>query len=134
PGCRRPRGIVRKTEINKIDLLARGFRDKTVVLGAREIDESLIRPGRVGRSGVAGHDIGVNVNRVNGIDHGNTILMTEDIENVAAIAFGSVGDENLIVLNIHAPLPVFVCGDDLTEKLVALLRTVAPERVPAREF
>ena len=52
---------------------------------------------------MAGHDIGVNVDRVNGIDDRNPILMAENIQNIAAIAFGTVGDENLIILDFQMP-------------------------------
>ncbi len=83
---------------------------------------------------MTGHDIGVDVNGVNRIDDRDSILMTENIQNITAIAFGAVGDKNLIVRDIHALFAVIVFRDCVTKKFVTLLRAVTAEGVPMREL
>src|SRR5208337_4698869 len=62
------------------------------------------------------------------------ILMAENIQNITAIAFGAVGDKDLIVRDIHAVFAVIVFRDRVSEKFVTLLRAVAAEGFPMCEL
>ena len=78
---------------------------------------------------MSGHYIGVDVNGINRIDHRDSILMAENIQNIAAIAFGTVGDEDLIVRNIDAFFAVIVFRNGVAKKFVALFRAIAREKI-----
>ena len=91
-------------------------------------------PSFVRWSGVTGHYIGVDVNGVNRIDHRDSILIAENIQNVTAIAFGAVRDKDLIVRDIHAFFAVIVFRNRASEKFVTLLGAVAAERFPICEL
>ncbi len=60
--------------------------------------------------------------------------MTENIQNITAIAFGAVGDKYLIAGNIHAVFAIIVLRDCMTEKFVTLLRAVTSEGFPMCEL
>ena len=134
PGGDRTSWVVRKAEINEIDALFRDFRNKIVFLRAREINKPLVGARVVRGPSMTGHHVGVDVNRVNRIDDSDTILMAKNIQNIAAIAFGTVGDKNLIVFDIQIPLAIVVFRDGVTKKLIPLFWPITAERVPARKF
>ena len=76
---------------------------------------------------MAGHDVGVDVDGVDGIHDGNAIVVAQDVEDVAAVALRSVGNEDLVVRHVETPVAVIVLGDRGAEKLVSLLGSVAVE-------
>jgi hypothetical protein len=60
--------------------------------------------------------------------------MAENIQNIAAITLGAIGDKDLIIRDIHTVFAVIVLRDCVTEKFVTLLRTVAAEGFPMGEL
>ena len=79
----------------------------------------------VGLAGVPGHNVGIDVDGVNRIGDSQAVFMPEDVENVAAIAFGAVRNEDFVISDLDAAVPVIVLSDDVPEKLVALLGAVS---------
>ncbi|HTD14071.1 MAG TPA: hypothetical protein VK673_02775, partial [Chthoniobacterales bacterium] len=134
PGRDRTGWIVWEAEINEIDGLLWDLRDKAVCLCAREINKALIGAKFVGWPGVAAHNVGVYIHGVNGIDDGDSILVAKNIQNITAIAFGTVRDKDLIVHDVHAAFTVIVLRDGVTEKFVPLLRAVAAKGFTMREL
>src|SRR5580704_11589382 len=130
----RPGRIIWKAEIDEIDALLWNLRDKAVCFRTRKTKKPCVDAVLVCGPGVTGHYIGVDVNGVNRIDDCDSILMTENIQNIAAIAFGAVGNKDLIVGDIHAVFAVIVFRDRASEKFVALLRAVAAEGFPMCEL
>src|SRR5580700_278340 len=134
PSCHRTGWIIWKAEIDEIDALLWNLWHKAVCLRTRKINESSVVAELIRWSGVTGHYIGVDVNGVDRIDHCDSILIAENIQNVTAIAFGAVRDKDLIVGNIHAFFAVIVFRNRASEKFVTLLGAVAAERFPMCEL
>ena len=89
---------------------------------------------RVGVARVADHDVGINIDGVDGVGDGHAVAGPEDVEDVAAIAFGTVGDENFIVLDFQSAVAEVVLRDGASEKIVALFRSIAAEGVTMAHF
>lgn len=96
PGGDRAGRVVGETEIDDVRLFGRQGRDEVVCLGAGEIDDPLVVALLVRIAGAADHDVGVVVDRVDRVTDGNPVVQGEDVQNVGAVAFGTVGDENLV--------------------------------------
>src|SRR5690606_29768863 len=82
-----PGRVVRIAEVDQIHLLFGNGRDEIVFRCARQVDETAVGPAVVGFAGVAGHHIGVHVDRIDGIGDGDAVARPEDVENVAGVAF-----------------------------------------------
>jgi hypothetical protein len=88
--------IVGITKINQIDLFLRKSRNKAIRFVTRQIDQTGISAGSISLAGVTGHNIRININRVNRVHNGNPVLRPENIEDVAAITLGAVRDKDLV--------------------------------------
>ncbi len=86
-----------------------------------------IRAAFVGIAGVAGHDVGVDVDRIHRVGDGDLVPRAEDVEDVAGVTLAAVGDENLIRFHVDAACLEIVLGDGVAQEVVALLRAVAAE-------
>ena len=85
-------------ELNdKVDRLIRNFRHEAVLWSARQIEKAAVDAAILGWSGVAGHDVRVDIDRIDRVWDGDFVLVAEYIENIPAIAFRSVRDKNLII-------------------------------------
>ena len=121
-----PGGIVGKTEVDQVRRL-RGRRGHVAVGGRGiEIKDALVAAVAV-VAGAAGHDVGVEIDRIDGIGNGDAGVGGEDFLNVAAVALGAVGDEDLVRFDLAAARLVVVPGDGLAQEGVALVGTVALE-------
>ena len=120
--------VVRRAEVNDVRLHARRLGNETVCRRAREVNHAFIRAGFVGGTGVAGHDVRIDVNGIDRVADGEFVLVSEDVEDVAAITLRSVADEDLVVGHLDALVAEIVLCDGGAEEVVALLRTVAAER------
>ena len=103
--------IVRKTKINQIDMFLRWLGNEIVFRCARQIDDPFVAAVFPGRPRVAGHHVGVDVNRINRIGERDFVLVAENIEDVTAIAFRSVGDKNFVVGNLDLAIAIIVLRD-----------------------
>ena len=77
--------------------------------------------------GAAGHGVGVHIDRIDRVADGHDIIYAQNVADVAAVAFGAVGDENLVLGDLHAPGAEVVLCNGMAQELVALLRAVALE-------
>ena len=80
-------GVVRKAEVDDVGFLGGHIGDEAVGRIALEIKQAGVGAFFIGIAGVAGHDIGVDIDRVNRIGDGDGVAVPEDIENVAGVAF-----------------------------------------------
>jgi hypothetical protein len=85
-------------------------------------------------AGVPCHHVRVHVDRVHRIHHRDAVLVAEDVENVAAVAFRTVRDENLVVSHLETASPVVVLRNGVPKKFVTLLRAITPEGLVPPEF
>ena len=76
---------------------------------------------------MAGHDVRVHIDGIHRVADGDFVFGAENIEDVAAIAFGAVADENFIVGNLHSPVAKIIFGNRGAQPVVALLRAIALE-------
>jgi hypothetical protein len=83
---------------------------------------------------VPGHDVRIDVDRIDRILNGDAVIRAEDVEDVAGVALGAVGDEDFVGRNVHTVGTVVVLGDGLAEEVVPLLRAVAAERLALRHL
>ena len=103
--------VIWKTEINKIDMFLWGLGNKIVFRRTRQIDNAFITAVLFHRAGVARHHVGIDVDRVNRIGNGNLVLLAEDIEDVTAIAFRSVGQKDFVVHDVDLAVTIIVLRD-----------------------
>jgi hypothetical protein len=80
------------------------------------------------------HHIRVEVDRVDRVGDGDADVLGEDLLDVAAIALGPVGDEDLVRVDLAAARLVVVPGDGFTEKCVPLVRAVPLEGLTVRHL
>ena len=78
--------------------------------------------------GSAGHDIRVDINRINGIGYGNFDVAGKQLLNIGSIAFGTVGNEDFIGSDLAAAGAVIVFGNRFTQKFVTGFGTVSFKR------
>ncbi len=95
-------GVVGVAEIDDINFFLGDGRGKVVCLGAGQIDKTFVVAFVVCFAGSADHDIGVVVDRIYRIADGDLVCQGKDIEDIGAVAFGAVGDEDLRRQKVHA--------------------------------
>ena len=113
-------------EVDQIHLLPGQFRYEVVRPGRVEVDDALVAAVPVD-PGAAGHDVGVQVDRVDRVRDGDLRPGAEQFLDVAGVALGAVADEHLVGLDESPARPEIVGGDGLAQEVVALLRAVTAE-------
>jgi len=132
PGCGRSGGVVRVAEVNEIDLLIGDRGDKLICRRAGQVDEPGVGAFFIGVTGVAGHDVGVDVDGVDRIGDRDDVVVAEDVEDVARVALGAVRDKNLVRSDAETGILVFDNG--FAKEGITLLRPVALESARVSEF
>ena len=112
-GSHRPGGIVGEAQIDDIRRRCRQGGAKVVVRGEGQVLQAAVAPLIICGARMAGHHVGVHVDGVDRIGHRNAVVVPEDVQNVAGVALGAIGDENLVRFNGTAPLLVIMLGDGL---------------------
>ena len=79
------------------------------------------------RARTAGHDVRVEIDRIDRVRDGDFIVGAEDFLDVAAVALGTVADEDLIFVDLDSALRVVVLDDRFRQEGIALLRAIATE-------
>ena len=126
--------IVRITKVNEVHFVLRNFRHEIVGRGARQINQLLVRPRFVRRARVAGHDVGIHIDRIDRVLQGDFVLVAENVENVCAIAFRAVGHKNFVVGNVQPAVAIIVLRNRAPQKIVALFGAVTVEGFPVAHF
>ena len=91
-------GIVGEAKIDQIRCLSfRQLRRKTILRRTGHINYILVGARRrIIQACPACHDVGVHIDRVDGIAHRNRIVHTEDLLDITAVALCAVRDKNLL--------------------------------------
>ena len=126
--------VVWVAEIDEVHRLTRDLRDETVFRGALHIVQARVGTGFIGIARIASHDVGVHIDRVNGVSDGDFVAVSEDVQDVACIALAAIRDEDFIRVHIQATGLVVVVSDGITQEVVALFRTVATEAGAVAHF
>ena len=127
-------GVVRIAEVNEIHFLLGNLRYETVLRIAGQIDQPAVEAVLIGLAGVSSHDIGIHIDRINRVHHRNAIVVTKDIQDVSAVAFGSIGNKNLIIRDLKPVRAVIVFRDGVPQKLIALLGAVSTKAAALAHF
>ncbi len=127
-------GVVGGAEVDEVDGFFGDLRDESVRGVAREVADSLVGAMLIGGSGVSGHDVGIHVDGVDGVGDGDAVTVSEDVEDVGAIAFGAVGDKDLVVGDGESAFAEVVFRDGVAEEVVALFGAVAAEGFAGGHF
>src|SRR5437588_12910866 len=80
------------------------------------------------------HYIGIDVNWINRIGNRDLILPAQNIENVTAVAFRPIRQENFVIRNFDSAIAIIKLRDFAAKEFVALLRAIATERLTLAEF
>ena len=78
---------------------------------------------------MAGHHVGIDVNGIYRVHQTDFVLLPEDVQNISAIAFRTVGDKDFIVGNLESAIAIVILRDGAPQKLVTLLGAVSVKRV-----
>ena len=120
-------GVVGEAEVEQVDLAFGRGGDEAVGLVALEVDEAGVAAVGGGAS-AAGHDVGVHVDRIDGVGHADgEAAGGEEFLEVAGVALGAVADEDLVRLDVGAAGLEVGLGDGLAQEVVAELGAVAAE-------
>src|SRR5437764_7720682 len=76
------------------------------------------------RPAVPCHYIGIDINRINRIRDCDLVSIAEDVEDVTAIAFRSVGNKDFVIGNIDLAVAVIALRNFRSEKFLTLLMHV----------
>ena len=120
------RGVVGEAEVDEVGHALRQSGEEAVLRRAGHVDD--VRPlFAVPVPGAAGHGVGVDIDGVHGVADGHHAVLGEDVADVAAVALGPVGDEELVGRYLHAQGRVVVGHDGLAQEIIALIGAVAHE-------
>ena len=119
--------IVREAEIDDIDLLCRNLRHKSILRRAFQIGDSLVGTILASLTRMSRHDIRIDIDGIDRIHDGDPVVRAQDIKNIAPVALGAVGNEDLIVGNFQSTIPIILLCDRRTKEFIPLLRSVAME-------
>ena len=78
-------------------------------------------------AGSSAHDIAVYVDRIDGVGHAHAVVPTQDLTDVAGVAFGTVVDEDFSRAQADAARSEIIFEDGFNQKIVALLWSVSME-------
>ncbi len=126
-------GVVGEAKVNEVDGLGGGRGDEVVVQRTFEVVEPLITA-VLGLGRAAGHDVGIDIDGVNGVGNGDAQFLREEFLDVGAVALGTVTDEDFRGVDGTSARLVVVFGNGLAQEVVALLGTVTAESGLAAEF
>ena len=127
-------GVVRVAEINEIHFFVRNLRHEAVLCIAWQIDQTAVEAVFIGIAGVSSHDIGIHIDGINWVHHGNAIVITKNIQDISAVAFGSIGNKNFVIRDLKTARAVVVFRDGVSQKLIPLLGPVSPEAAALAHF
>src|SRR5690606_16479915 len=89
-------GIVGVAQVDEIDPALGNRGDEIILRRAGQVDQSGVGALFIGLTGIPGHHVGVDVDRIDRIGDRDDIVTSENIEDIAGVALGTVGDEHLV--------------------------------------
>jgi hypothetical protein len=110
-----------------------GRRNESVLLGSFEVDQSAVAA--VHRmSGPAGHYVGVYIDRIDRVGNRDSDIRSQEFLEIAGVAFGSVGNEDVIGRYGAAPGRKIPLRNGAPEEFITLFGPVASETLSAALF
>ena len=122
----RARGVVGITQINHIHTAVGQLRHKTVLGITWHIQH--IRPTAILlHTGTPNHHVRIDIHRIDGIGDANGIVPAHQLLNVTRITLGTIVHKHLVAVQMDATRQEIVLQDSITQEIVALFGSVAPE-------
>ena len=118
-------GVVGKAQVDEVHRFAGDLGREAVVGTDGQISETGIATFVTGIAGATGHHIAVHINGVNRVCDGDLVPGPENVQDVAAVAFGAIGNEDLLSADVTSAGLEVVLGDGLPQPAVTLFRAVA---------
>ena len=120
-------GVVGEAEVDQVHRFGGDLGGEAVIGRDRQVGEAAVAAGVIGFASAAGHHVAVYVHRIDRIGHGDAVALAQDVEDVAAVALGAVGDEDLLGRDGAAAGLEVVGGDGFAQPQIALFGPVAVE-------
>lgn len=125
-----PGGVVGGAEVDDVHLAFGQGRDEIIFCGGGHIIDVAPTTGLgVVLTGTAAHGVGVQIDGVDGVAQRNFIIHIEQVADIAAVALGAIGDEDLIGLDIHTARGEIMGGNGFPQEIIALVPAIAAERL-----
>ncbi len=125
--------IVGVAEINHIHRLVRQRGHEAVFGVAGQVDQPIPLAVSILAS-AARHGVGIDIHRVHRVSDGNHRVGAEQLLNVAHVALRAVGNEHLVVVQLHAAAGIIMLADGVDEEVIAVIRAIAAERLLHAHF
>ena len=103
--------IVWETKIDEIDTLLWWLGHELVFRRAKQIRNPFVAAIVSYGAGVARHHVRVHVYRIDRIGHRDLVLAAENIEDVTAVVFRSVRNEDFVVSNVNFAVAIVALRD-----------------------
>ena len=133
--------IVRRAEIDDVGRgLTRGIArtrhigEEAIRFGTGQVGDAFVATARDGGTCITKHHIRIDIRRVHRIGDGDAISRAKDFEDVAAVAFRAVGEEDFVIRDVDATRAEVALGDRGAHRFVSRTRTVALEGRTVCEF
>jgi hypothetical protein len=126
--------VVGIAEVDEVDGPVRQAGQEAVVRGAGKVDDPIEASGGVGGAGAAGHDVAVQVDRIDRIGQRDHAVGREDLLDVGDVGLRAVADDDLVGGDLHAALAEVVAGDRLEEEIPAGLGWIPAECLDPRHL
>ena len=123
---RRAGGVVRIAQVHHVRRRFRQLRHEAVFRRAGQIDDARIGAVLVAAA-APGHHVRIHIDGIDRIGHGHGAVRRKQLLNVAHVALGTVGYEDLVGRDIHAPAGIVALPDGFAQKIVAVFRPIAAE-------
>ena len=120
-------GVVGITEVDQVNRFTGNLCGKPVVGADRQVGKAAITTVITRLTCTASHHIAVDVHRIHRIGDCNAIATPEDVENIAAVAFGAIGYKDLLCADLTASGLEVIAGNRLAKPGITLFRPVAVE-------
>ena len=85
-----------------------------ILLGAGHVEDVFIAAAVIGGSCTPGHDVGVDIDRVDRIGHGHRAVYRKDLLYVATVALGPIRDKDLLRFDRHVSRGVVIRRDEFS--------------------
>ena len=122
-------GVVGVAEVNEVGTAAGQIGHEAVFSRGGQVSDATPAAVGTGFTGTARHHVGINVDGVDGVSHGDGGGGVEQLADVGSVALGTVAHKHFVGREVHAQRGEVMADDGLTQEAVALFGTVAVESV-----
>ena len=120
--------IVRETQIDEVRHFPWEFRNETILLGTRHIDDLVILTGHfIVISRTSGHNVGIYIYRIYRVAYCDRTICIEDFLDIGTIGLGTIRYEDFLRRNIATTLFIIILGNGIAQEFISQIRRISPE-------